>query len=69
MIMLISVLLILIIYLQGWPLVRAKKWRDLVAFGLLLMLAAYFMYGQVIDYFIPNPADLIRFLTQPFSGS
>ncbi len=69
MVILISVLLILIIYLQGMPLVRQRKWRDLVAFVLLLSLAGYLMYGQVLDFFVPNPADFIRFLTQPFSGS
>ncbi len=69
MVFLISVLLMLIIYLQGMPLVRQRKWRELVAFGLLLSLAGYLMYGEAMDFFIPNPADFIRFLTQPFSGN
>jgi len=69
MVILVPVFLLLIIYLQGMPLVREQKWRELVAFGLLLSLAGYLMYGEVLDFFVPNPADFIRFITQPFSGS
>ncbi len=69
MVILISLVLVLIFFLQGAPLVREGKWRELVTFVLLLSLSGYLMYGHVLDLFVPNPADFIRFLTQRVPGT
>ena len=69
MVILIPLVLVLIFFLQGMPLVREGTWRELVVFLLLLSLSGYLMYGQVLDFFVPNPADFIRFLTQRVPGT
>lgn len=62
MAVLITLVLILIFYLQGMPLVRAGKRRELAAFVLLLALSGYFLYGLALDMYVLNPADFISFL-------
>lgn len=69
MIILISAVIITVFYLQGLPLLRGRKWRELTAFLLLLFLAGFFMYAHVLELYLPNPVDYINYATQIIKGN
>ncbi len=63
MVFLISAVLVMIIILLGIPLGRQRSWKEFMVFMLILSLAGYLMYAQVLGWFAPNPTDLIKYIT------
>lgn len=55
-----------IFYLQGLPLIRKRKWRELFVFTLLLALAMYYSAGQTFGFFTPDPRRMVEIISSPF---
>jgi len=67
MVFLISLVFIAIIALEAPALVRNKKWRELAAFSVLLLIGMLYSYGQALDIPLPNPTKLILTIFEPVS--
>ncbi len=67
MIVLLSLVFVAIIALEVPPLVRQKMWRELAAFGLLLVVGMIYSFGQALDLPLPNPTDGIMAIFEPIS--
>lgn len=68
-ILLITLAYIIIIWLEVPRLVVQKKWRDLVAFSVLLIPGIIYSYGISLDLNLPNPTDLISLIFEPVAKS
>lgn len=67
MVYLISLIFLGIIGLEAPPLLKKKMWRELAAFGVLLVIAMIYGYGQVLDLPLPSPTDGIEAVFRPLS--
>ncbi len=60
-----TVVFFLIFFAQGLPLLRQKKWGDFYVFLGIFLLAGYLAYGEVLDFYVPNPIYLIKWIFDP----
>lgn len=67
MVLLLSLIFIAIIALEAPALVRNKKWRELTAFSVLLLIGMLYSYGQALDLPLPNPTKMIMTIFEPVS--
>ena len=67
--LLVTLAYVLIVILEVPRLVAQKKWRDLVAFSVLLIPAVIYSYGITLDLNLPNPTDLIIHIFKPLAKS
>ncbi len=67
MLIILSLLFIAIIALEAPRLARQKMWRELAAFGVLLIIGMIYSYGQVLGLPLPNPTDWIMAIFKPVS--
>ncbi len=67
MIFLLSAIFIAIIAYEAPALVRKKMWRELAAFGVLMIIGMIYSYGQVLDLPLPNPTEGIMYIFKPVS--
>lgn len=62
-----TIVFLFIFYTQGLPLARQKKWGDFSVFLGLLLLAGYMTYGEVLDFYVPNPIHLVKWIFDPLA--
>ncbi|MGI6066712.1 MAG: hypothetical protein ACOYI2_09520 [Bacillota bacterium] len=55
----------LIIVFQLPPLIRGKKWRELIVFMMLFLAGLGYSVGQVLDWPLPNPTKRLELLFEP----
>ncbi|HHW44661.1 MAG TPA: hypothetical protein GXX25_12830 [Desulfotomaculum sp.] len=64
-----TILLILvfaaIIAFQVPPLVKKKMWRELTAFGVLLLIGMFYSFGLALQLPLPNPARAVESVFAP----
>jgi hypothetical protein len=58
---------ILIAYLEGRPLWKKKKIKELIVFSSILLIGVFLYVGNILDLPIPNPTDIIGNLVKPIS--
>ena len=46
---------------------RQKKWGDFYVFLGIFLLAGYIAYGRVLDFYVPNPIYLIKWIFDPLA--
>lgn len=67
MIFLASLIFIAIIAFEAPDLIKKKMWRELTAFGVLMLIGMFYSYGQILDLPLPNPTDGIMAIFKPVS--
>ena len=58
---------LIIFIIQGLPLMRQKKWGDFYVFLGIFLLAGYIAYGRGLDFYVPNPIYLIKWIFDPLA--
>lgn len=66
-IFLISLVFIAIIAIEAPGLVKKRKWRDLAAFTVLLLIGMVYSFGEALDLPMPNPTRGIMAIFEPLS--
>ncbi|MCL6610798.1 MAG: hypothetical protein K6T66_04565 [Peptococcaceae bacterium] len=61
------IIFIAIIAIEAPGLIRKKMWRELAAFGVLLIIGMIYSFGQVLDLPLPNPTEGIMAVFEPVS--
>lgn len=64
-ILLLSALFAAVCALQVPPLLKKKMWRELAAFGVLMLLAMLYSYGVTLELPVPNPARAVELVFTP----
>ncbi|MCL5290417.1 MAG: hypothetical protein M1489_05235 [Firmicutes bacterium] len=67
MIFLASLIFIAIIAFEAPDLIKKKMWRELTAFGVLMLIGMFYSYGQILDLPLPNPTKGIMAIFKPVS--
>lgn len=67
MLFLLSLVFIAIIAYEAPGLIKQKMWRELAAFGVLLIIGMVYSYGQVLNLPLPNPTKGIEAVFKPVS--
>lgn len=65
MILLLLLFFLGIIAMEAPRLIREQKWRDLAAFGGVLLLAMVMTFAAVLDLPLPNPTRVIEAIFKP----
>lgn len=48
---------------EGWPLIRQRKWKELITFGVLIGVALSISLGKTLG--LPTPIELLGRWFQP----
>lgn len=67
MLFLASLIFIAIIAFEAPGLIKKKMWRELAAFGVLMLIGMFYSYGQILDLPLPNPTKGIMAIFKPVS--
>lgn len=67
MVYLLSFIFLAIIALEAPGLIKKKMWRELAAFGVLLLIGMAYSYGQALDLPVPSPTAGIEAVFKPVS--
>lgn len=67
MLFLASLIFIAIIAFEVPDLIKKKMWRELAAFGVLMLIGMFYSYGQILDLPLPNPTEGIMAIFKPVS--
>ncbi|MFZ5641281.1 MAG: hypothetical protein ACOY4Q_11430 [Bacillota bacterium] len=65
MILVLSLIFLGIIAMEAPRLLREQKWRDLAAFGGVLLVAMVMTFAAALDIKIPNPTRGIEAIFKP----
>lgn len=57
MLKLIIILAVPICFFEGMPLIRTKKWKELIVLGVLIGIALLIAIGKALD--LPTPTQLL----------
>lgn len=57
----------LIIAAQAPPLIKKKMWKELAAFGVLLLIGMFYSFGLALNLPVPNPAKAVEAVFAPLT--
>ena len=65
MVVLLLLVFIAIIVSHVPELVRARLWKEIVVFFVLLTLGIIYSFGQIYDWSLPNPTKHMEYMFEP----
>ncbi len=68
LIFLLGFVFLIIIYLEAPPLVKNKRWRELVAFAVYLLVGMAISVPLVLGFELPSPAKAIEAVYKPLAS-
>jgi hypothetical protein len=68
LIFLLSLVFLIIIYLEVPPLVKNKSWRELIAFAVFLWLGMFLSVPLVLGFDLPSPTKAIEAIFKPLAN-
>lgn len=67
MVCLLSLIFMGIITLEAPGLIKKKMWRELAAFGIVLVIGMIYSFGLALDLPLPNPTVGVEAVFKPLS--
>lgn len=68
MIVMVALVFILIIVLEVPGMIKKRWWKELAAYGFLMLLAMALTFAYLLELPVPNPTPVVEKLIRPFSN-